>query len=101
MLPRMNCSVKFFDPTEIDLFALALFFLITLASPPLEEDPPPLLFLSSLPHAASATASVSAASAATSARIDRFMLLVPFVGIAGQGACGAAARHVRASGLQA
>src|SRR5215210_4074956 len=97
MLPRMNCSVKFFEPTEIDLLALALFFFISLP-PPLEELPPPLLFLSLLPHAATAVVSASTAIAATSARIDRFMWFVPSVGIVGYEALGAVALPVRASG---
>src|SRR3954447_1178553 len=88
MLPRMNCSVKFFDPTVTDLLALALFFLISFELPPEEEPPPPPppppLLLSSLPQAANATASTSADNAATSARIDPLMSLVPSVGIVGQ-----------------
>src|SRR3954454_22497563 len=75
----MNCSGKFFEPTVTLLLALAEFFWICL--PP--EAPPPVvlapvleLFLSLLPHAATATASASTTSAASTARIDFLMWAV-------------------------
>src|SRR4051795_4538872 len=76
MLPRTNCSGKFFEPTVIDLLPLAEFFSINWPPPPDELEPPPpplLLLLSSLPHAATVTASASTRSAAITARI--FLLM--------------------------